>query len=226
MNPTSIQENVGSIPGFDQWVGIRHCRELCCRSWVLLRSHVAVAVVQASSYSSDLMIWSLAWEWEFPYALCVALKEKKAKTQTKTQLSFLLFFFFFFFFFLGPPLQHTAAPRPGVKSELQLLATATAIAIWDPSCICDLHHSSWQCQILNPLSEARDGTHNLMDIHQIPYHWATWHELPLLLINQLPENSDLSALPLFFLQIPSPQCPSVLKISSELFFACFHSCVS
>ena len=25
-----------------------------------------------------------------------------------------------------------------------------------------LHHSSWQCQILNQLSKARDRTHNLM----------------------------------------------------------------
>ena len=32
----------------------------------------------------------------------------------------------------------------------------------DPSCICNLHHSSQQGQILNPLSEARDRTHILM----------------------------------------------------------------
>ena len=30
------------------------------------------------------------------------------------------------------------------------------------SYICDLHHSSQQHQILNPLSEARDQTYNLM----------------------------------------------------------------
>ena len=29
--------------------------------------------------------------------------------------------------------------------------------------ICNLHHSSQQCQIFNPLSEARDRTHVLMD---------------------------------------------------------------
>ena len=34
----------------------------------------------------------------------------------------------------------------------------TATAMPDPSRICDLHHSSQQCWILNPLSEARDGT--------------------------------------------------------------------
>ena len=32
----------------------------------------------------------------------------------------------------------------------------------DLSSICDLHHSSQQCQIPNPLSEARDQTHNFM----------------------------------------------------------------
>ena len=48
--------------------------------------------------------------------------------------------------------------RLGVESELQLLASATATAMWDPGCICDLHHSSWQCWILNLLSGARDQT--------------------------------------------------------------------
>uniref|UniRef100_A0A8D0Q2C6 Uncharacterized protein n=1 Tax=Sus scrofa TaxID=9823 RepID=A0A8D0Q2C6_PIG len=33
--------------------------------------------------------------------------------------------------------------------------------------ICDLHHSSWQCQILNPLRKARDQSHNLMVPSQI-----------------------------------------------------------
>ena len=32
----------------------------------------------------------------------------------------------------------------------------------DPSWVCDLHHSSCQHWTLNPLSEARDGTHNCM----------------------------------------------------------------
>ena len=46
-------------------------------------------------------------------------------------------------------------PILGVKSELQLLAYATATAMQDPRCIYNLHCSSWQCQILNPL--ARPG---------------------------------------------------------------------
>ena len=44
-------------------------------------------------------------------------------------------------------------PRLGVKSELRLPDYATATAAQDPS---DLHHSSQQCWILNPLSEAKD----------------------------------------------------------------------
>ena len=67
---------------------------------------------------------------------------------------FLLFFFFFCLIFLGPRLWHMEVPRLGIISELQLLATAAAVP--DPSCVCDLHHSSWQHRILNPLSKARD----------------------------------------------------------------------
>ena len=47
-------------------------------------------------------------------------------------------------------------PRLGVYSELELLALTTATATRDPGCVRDLHHSSWQGRILNPLSEAKD----------------------------------------------------------------------
>ena len=42
-------------------------------------------------------------------------------------------------------------PRLGVESQQQLTAYITATATRDPSCLFDLHHSSWQRQILNPL---------------------------------------------------------------------------
>ena len=68
------------------------------------------------------------------------------------------FFVWFFFFsvFLERHLWHMEVPRIGVESELQPTAYTTAITMGDPSCICNLHRSSWQCRILNPLSEARD----------------------------------------------------------------------
>ena len=53
-------------------------------------------------------------------------------------------------------------PRLGVQRELQLLAYATATATLNQSRVCDLHHSSWQRQIFNPLSKASDQTLNLM----------------------------------------------------------------
>ena len=64
-------------------------------------------------------------------------------------------------------------PRLGVESELQLPAYATAIATQDPSRVCDLHHSSQQHQILDPLSEARDQTHVLMDTSRVRFHCTT-----------------------------------------------------
>ena len=77
-----------------------------------------------------------------------------------------LMVFFFFFFWGGPHPQHTEVPSLGVELELQLLASTTAIAMPDPSRICDLYHSSWQCRILNPLREAKDQTCILMDPRQ------------------------------------------------------------
>ena len=46
-------------------------------------------------------------------------------------------------------------PRLGVKLELELEPT-TDKATWDPSSVCDLHLSSWQHWIPNPLNEAKE----------------------------------------------------------------------
>ena len=54
-------------------------------------------------------------------------------------------------------------PKPVVKSELHLPVYATATATLDPRFICNIHCSSQQRWTLNPLSEARDQTHILMD---------------------------------------------------------------
>ena len=77
--------------------------------------------------------------------------------------------FFFFFAFLMPYLWHIEVPRLRFKSELQLPAYTTATAMPDLSSICKLHHSSQQCQILNPLSKARSQTHILKDTSQVRY---------------------------------------------------------
>ena len=87
-------------------------------------------------------------------------------------LTFFFFFFFLFFFVFFFFLAHThgmEVSRLDVKLELHLLAHATAIAIPDMSHVFNLHHSSLQHQIFNPLSKARDGTHILMDTSCVCY---------------------------------------------------------
>ena len=73
-------------------------------------------------------------------------------------------------------------PRLGVKSKLQLPTYTTAMQ--DLSHVCDLYHTSWKCQILNPLSNARDGTRNLMDTRWICCYWATMGTLVFYFIGQ------------------------------------------
>ena len=83
-----------------------------------------------------------------------------------------MLFVFCFFVFLGSHLWHMEfnqsyycwpMPEPQQHQIGAITAAyARATATPDPSYICDLYHSSRQCWILNPLSEARDRTHNLM----------------------------------------------------------------
>ena len=62
------------------------------------------------------------------------------------------------------------APRLAVELELELPAYATGTETWDPSHVCDLHHSLWQCQIPNPPDESKDQTRILMDTSWVHYH--------------------------------------------------------
>ena len=75
--------------------------------------------------------------------------------------------FFVCFCFLGLHPRHLEVLRLGVESEIQLLAYTTATATPDPSHTCNLHHSSRQGWIFNPLREARDQTHIPMDTSRI-----------------------------------------------------------
>ena len=82
------------------------------------------------------------------------IKKPKKPTHTKKYLYYwnelfpcvcvyvCVYVFIFAFFFKGPHPWHMEVPRLGVKSELQLLAYATATAMWDLNHIYDLHHRS------------------------------------------------------------------------------------
>ena len=75
-----------------------------------------------------------------------------------------------FLVFLGLHLRYMEVPRLGVKSELQLPAYGTVIATMGQTCNYNLHHSSQKRQILNPLHQARDQTHVLLDTSWVHYH--------------------------------------------------------
>ena len=81
-----------------------------------------------------------------------------------------MIYIFFVCVFLGLHPWHMEVPRIGFKSELQLLTCTTDTATQGRSCVCDLHHSSWQHQTLNPLNKARDQTRILMDTSRVRYH--------------------------------------------------------
>ena len=78
-------------------------------------------------------------------------------------------FFFFFFFFLGPQWRHMEIP--GCMGQIGAAAASLSHSHShtgsEPSHIFNLHSSLWQCWILNPLSEARDQTCNLMDTSRV-----------------------------------------------------------
>ena len=84
------------------------------------------------------------------------LKKKKYEYLPTSAIRRITFSFSFSFFFAHP--RHMDVSRLGVESEIQLPAYTTATVSWDPSHICNLHHSSWQRRILNPLSKARGQT--------------------------------------------------------------------
>ena len=85
---------------------------------------------------------------------------------------------YIYFVFLGLHPWHMEVPRLGGESE-QSPVYVTAMP--DLSHICDLHHSSRQQWILNPLSEARDRTCVLMDTSWVHNRWATTGTPPCLL---------------------------------------------
>ena len=72
------------------------------------------------------------------------IKVKRVNTRNYQHQEKNVFSIFFLFFFLGPHLRHMEVSRLGVESELQLWAYTAATATPEPSCVCDLYHSSWQ----------------------------------------------------------------------------------
>ena len=110
---------------------------------------------------------------------------------------------FIFICLLQSHLWHMEVPRLGVKLELQLLAYTTATNPPDPSRVCHLHHSSWQCQILKLLSETKDQTCILMDtgwVHSLLGHNRELHKVIILILHWEPNELAKSSCSLTFPQ--------------------------
>ena len=95
------------------------------------------------------------------------MKENKTKQPVNLALLICLFCFCFCLFRAAPM---ASGSRLRVVSELYLLAYAIATVTPDPSHVYDLHSSSWQHWILNPVREDRDQTCVLMDTRWVHYY--------------------------------------------------------
>ena len=104
---------------------------------------------------------------------------KPKKSITFIYYIYYLHSIFFLFSFLGLRLLQMEVPRLGVQLELQLLAYVTATATQDPSYVCNLHHSSRQHWILNPLAEARDPTSSSWVCNLISHSGSSLYKLSL-----------------------------------------------
>ena len=98
-------------------------------------------------------------------------------------------FLFLFFGLLGPYPWRTEFPR--LRGQNQSYSCkppcTTATAVVDPKGICNLHHSSLQRWVPDPLIKARDWTHILMETSRIRFHWATMGTLERSLAESLSE---------------------------------------
>ena len=114
-----------------------------------------------------IWLWLCLWGLK-PYTVAVIYAECFSFWICQLASLGVIFFFFLFRSILSAYGDSQARGWIGVASGAYIIATAMP----DPSCISDLHHSSQQHQIHNPLSEARDRTRVLMDTSQICFHWA------------------------------------------------------
>ena len=159
MNPPSIHEDAGSIPGLNQWISNLVLLWLWCRP-------VAAAPV-----------WPLVSE--IPYATGVAVKKKKRSYKgilynmrnRANILFYIVNILLCFIYIFGYASSRWKFPGQGSNWSCSSWPTPKPQQhqIWT---VCYLHHSSWQYQIPNSPREARDWTCVLMDASQVCFRWA------------------------------------------------------
>ena len=90
----------------------------------------------------------------------------------RESIFFLSFFFFFFFFGFSRavPMAYGSSQAKESNQSCSCQPTLHSHSNTGSEQVCDLHHSSEQCQILNPLCKTRDRSCVLMDASWVFYH--------------------------------------------------------
>ena len=88
-------------------------------------------------------------------------------------INFMFFFGFVLLFRVAPAACGSSQARGRIRATAAGLHHGHSNARSEPHHICNVHHSSRQRWIFNPLSEARDRTHILMDPSQVCFRRAT-----------------------------------------------------
>ena len=83
------------------------------------------------------------------------------------------FCFCFCFFRATPAAYGSSHARSRMGAAVEAYATATVTGIWARARATAYAAACWQCQILIPLSEARNQTRVLMDTSGFLTYWAT-----------------------------------------------------
>ena len=121
-----------------------------------------------------------------PYAFHMAYENIFRKVyEMYTNFFCLLLFKNTFFFFQGCIQQHMEVHRLRSEWSYSCRPTPTTIAMPDLSHICDLHHSSWQCQILNPLRPGTEPVSSRILVRFISTepHWELLKNIILIYVN-------------------------------------------
>ena len=140
------------------------------KEWFLIFFYYPFYAHKISSHDFSFISDISVYVFSLVYLVSLAGSESRAKLGAEYSKKFLLdtdnsysqfskevfIFIFYSILFLPPHLWHVKIPRLGVESELQLQAYTAAMATLNLSHVCDLYHTLWQCQVLNPLSKARD----------------------------------------------------------------------
>jgi len=91
----------------------------------------------------------------------------------------ILFYYYYYYYYYYYFLLFRATPKAFGDSQAKGPLRAVVARLYHSHSnvgsepVCNLHHSSQQHQILNPLSKARDRTCILMDTSRVRYHSAT-----------------------------------------------------